>query len=333
MKLCTFEVKTPCGPLTRLGALLEGKILDLNLGYATYLHRVKKDEACYELSQIRLPPSMLELFKDWELRKDFAEITLDFVREELSKGKEPVGPMGERLLYPEGEVKLKAPIPRPTSIRDFLSFEKHAESKRGPKPKDWYEIPVYYKGNPDSVMGHEDEIPWPSYTELLDYELEYGIYILRKGKNIPVELASEYIAGFTIFNDVSARDIPEGFYLGPAKQKDFCNIMGPYLVTPDELDPYNLRMVSRINGETWSDGSSRTMYWKWEELVHFASLEETLMPGDFLGSGTIEGGCGLDHGRWIKPGDVIELEVEKIGVLRNRVGEKPERRSLRLRKK
>jgi 2-keto-4-pentenoate hydratase/2-oxohepta-3-ene-1,7-dioic acid hydratase in catechol pathway len=230
------------------------------------------------------------------------------------------------------EVKLKAPVPRPNSLRDYLAFEGHASfSGKRQLDKGWYEIPVCYKGNPDTVIGPEETIPWPSYTDLLDYELEYGIYIGKEGKNIPREKAGEYIAGYTILNDVSARDIQLQEMLagglGPVKGKDFCSVMGPCLVTPDEMNPSNLRMTARINGEVWSDNNSGTAYWTWPQIIEFASMEETLYPGDFLGSGTVEGGCGVELNRWIQPGDVIELEVEGIGILRNRVGEKPPKRT------
>jgi 2-keto-4-pentenoate hydratase/2-oxohepta-3-ene-1,7-dioic acid hydratase in catechol pathway len=116
--------------------------------------------------------------------------------------------------------------------------------------------------------------------------------------------------------------------------KDFCNVMGPFLVTPEDIDPSNLKMIARINGEVWSEGNSEGMYWSWGELIELVSMDETIYPGDFIGSGTIENGCGLDHGRWIKPGDIVELEIEGIGILRNRVGQKPEIvKSLRLRRK
>jgi 2-keto-4-pentenoate hydratase/2-oxohepta-3-ene-1,7-dioic acid hydratase in catechol pathway len=115
--------------------------------------------------------------------------------------------------------------------------------------------------------------------------------------------------------------------LGPVKGKDFCSVMGPCLVTPDEVNPANMRMTARINGEVWSDNNSGTSYWTWPQIIEFASMEETLYPGDFLGSGTVEKGCGGELNRWIQPGDVIELEVEGIGVLRNRVGKKPPKRT------
>jgi 2-keto-4-pentenoate hydratase/2-oxohepta-3-ene-1,7-dioic acid hydratase in catechol pathway len=223
-------------------------------------------------------------------------------------------------------------VPRPNSLRDYLSFEGHASlSGKRQLDKGWYEIPVCYKGNPDTVIGPDEVISWPAFTDLLDYELEYGIYIGKEGRNIPRERAEEYIVGYTIFNDISARDIQVKEMLagglGPAKGKDTCSVMGPCLATPDEVDPCNLRMTARVNGELWSDNNSGTAYWTWPQIIEFASMEETLYPGDFLGSGTVEGGCGMELNRWIQPGDVIELEVEGIGILRNRVGEKPPKRT------
>ena len=155
-----------------------------------------------------------------------------------------------------------------------------------------------------------------------------GVSISAKlGKNISVAEASEYIAGYTIYNDISARDIQfrhMTMALGPAKGKDFdnSNIMGPCLVTPDEIsDPYNLRMIARVNGEVWADGNTSDMYYSFEEMISFVSQSETLYPGEFLGSGTVGKGCGWELDRWIQPGDVIELEVENIGVLSNQIGE------------
>ena len=330
MKLVTFQLNTTIGPVERIGALHGEGIIDLNLGYVSWLAAAGEGRA-YEVAAHEMPPSMIRLLEGGGVAMDRARRTVEFVAAELSRRGRVVGPRKERIFYRRGEVRLMAPLPGPNSIRDFTCFEGHAQIM-GPKHRDWYEMPVHYNGNPRSVIGPEETIPWPSYTQLLDYELEYGIYIGRQGRNIPREEAAKYIAGFTIFNDVSARDVPRGAYLAPSKMKDFCNVMGPCLVTPDEIDPADLRMVARINGEVWTDGNSGTMYWTWAELIEFASMDETLYPGDFLGSGTVDNGCGIDHGRWIKPGDVIELEVEGIGILRNRVGARPKRaRSLRLR--
>jgi 2-keto-4-pentenoate hydratase/2-oxohepta-3-ene-1,7-dioic acid hydratase in catechol pathway len=242
-------------------------------------------------------------------------------------------------------VRLLAPLPRPRQMRDCMLFEKHlkqageqiARSQFGiigrllvafglPKiPKVWYDQPVYYKANRFSVIGPEQDVIWPSYSQLMDFECEMGIVIGKKGKDIQKENASDYIFGYIIFNDMSARDAQfkeMAGRLGPAKGKDFDtgNILGPWLVTKDEVpDPYNLTMIARVNGEEWCRGNSGDMHHSFEALIAHVSACETLYPGEFLGSGTVGDGCGLEHGRFLKPGDVIELEVSKLGVLRNRI--------------
>jgi len=330
MKLVTFEVPTQVGQIQRIGAMHQNKIIDLNMGYARYLAEKHGNSEAYELASAMLPPDMMAFLRSGEEGKGKAELTVDYVTKSQTKDS-LFGPRGEKIVYEASEVKLKAPVPRPNSLRDYLSFEGHS-SRSGKRKLDkgWYEMPVCYKGNPDSVIGPDELIPWPACTDSLDYELEYGVYIGREAKNISRERAEDYIAGYTIFNDVSARDIQfkemQAGGLGPAKGKDTCNVMGPCLVTPDEVDPGNLRMMARINGEVWSDNNSGTAYWTWPQIIEFASMEETLHPGDFLGSGTVEHGCGMELNRWIQPGDIIELEVEGIGILRNRVGEKPPKR-------
>ncbi len=331
MKLVTFEVSTPIGPLQRIGAIQQNNIIDLNIGYTTYLADKRGSHRAYDLASAVLPPYMIAFFRSGQEGIEAAETTIHYVVKQRSKT--PImGPSGEKIVYDMSEIKLKAPVPRPNSIRDYLAFEGHASfSGKRQLDKGWYEIPVCYKGNPNTVIGPEETIPWPVFTDLLDYELEYGIYIGKEGKNIPRERAEEYIAGYTILNDISARDIQLQEMLagglGPVKGKDFCSVMGPCLVTPDEVNASNLRMIARINGEVWSDNNSGTAYWTWPQIIEFASMEETLYPGDFLGSGTVEGGCGVELNRWLQPGDVIELEVEGIGILRNRVGEKPPKRT------
>ncbi len=236
-------------------------------------------------------------------------------------------------IFPISEVELLAPIPQPTSLRDFGVFKEHMDAAARITGKEispeWYKLPNYYRGStsPASIAGHEAVVTWPNYTEKLDFELEWGIYIGKQGKNISIDEAPEYIAGYTIYNDISARDIQfrhMTLSLGPAKGKDFdnSNIMGPWLVTPDEIgNPYNLNMIARVNGEIWTEGNTSDMYYSFAEMISFVSQSETLFPGDFLGSGTVGKGCGWELDRWIQPGDVIELEVENIGVLRNRIGE------------
>ncbi len=237
------------------------------------------------------------------------------------------------ILYSLSDVQLLAPFPRPASLRDFGVFKTHMDAASRITGKEisheWFKLPNYYRGStsPASIAGHEAVVTWPNYTEKLDFELEWGVYIGKTGKNISVEDAPDYIAGYTIYNDISARDIQfrhMTLSLGPAKGKDFdnSNIMGPYLVTPDEIgNPYNLKMTARVNGEVWSEGNTSDMYYSFAEMISFVSQSETLFPGEFLGSGTVGKGCGWELDRWIQPGDVIELEVEKIGILKNQIGE------------
>jgi 2-keto-4-pentenoate hydratase/2-oxohepta-3-ene-1,7-dioic acid hydratase in catechol pathway len=253
-------------------------------------------------------------------------------------------------------VTLLAPVPRPRSIRDFMAFEQHIlQATRtvtgwhfkplvvvdrwlrrlgGPGlikvSKVWYEQPVYYKSNAFSVVGPEADVRIPSYTSKFDYELELGIFIGKEGRDIPVERARDHIAGYTIFNDFSARDVQMREItgrLGPAKGKDFDtgNVLGPWLVTADEIpDPYDLTMVARVNGEEWSRGTTADMHYTFEQIVEHASRDETLYPGEFLGSGTVGGGCGLEFDRYLDAGDVVELEVDRLGTLRNRVIRPPD---------
>jgi 2-keto-4-pentenoate hydratase/2-oxohepta-3-ene-1,7-dioic acid hydratase in catechol pathway len=226
------------------------------------------------------------------------------------------------------EAQLLAPL-RPRSLRDFLTFEGHLKNAMTnlgrPIAPEWYTTPAYYKGMPDTVIGPEQEIPWPAYTEKLDHELELAIVIGRRGKDITRERALEHVFGYTLWNDMSARDVqsrelPVG--MGPAKAKDWdgSNVLGPCLVTADELDPRDIRLTVRINGETWGSDTTARMHHTIEDLVAYASQAQTLYPGEVLGSGTATGGSGVELNRWLKPGDVIEMEADGIGVLRNRVG-------------
>jgi 2-keto-4-pentenoate hydratase/2-oxohepta-3-ene-1,7-dioic acid hydratase in catechol pathway len=228
---------------------------------------------------------------------------------------------GERV--PLSEVTLRAPLPRPNSMRDFMLVEEHVRNSLGEVPAEWYEIPVYWKGNCDAVFGPEDEVPWPAYTEKLDYELEVGAVIGRRVRGVGVEDAADCIAGYTIFNDWSARDIQfreMKVGLGPGLGKDFATSLGPCLTTADAIDIKTAPMRARINGEVWSEGTLGAMRFSFPEVISHLSQEQTLHPGDILGSGTVGRGCGLELDRWIRPGDVVELEVEGIGALRNRVG-------------
>jgi 2-keto-4-pentenoate hydratase/2-oxohepta-3-ene-1,7-dioic acid hydratase in catechol pathway len=228
------------------------------------------------------------------------------------------------------DVRLLCPIDTLSSLRDFLAFEDHVENgarRRGGRvPEYWYEAPLYYKGNHHSTLGPDEELQWPSYTDYLDLELELAMIIGKRGRDIGKDEASEHIFGFTIFNDFSARDVQMQevtAWLGPAKGKDFANSFGPCIVTADELgtEP-DLEMICRVNGQEWGRARSSASYWSWADMIAHVSNGEDVYPGDVYGSGTPGGCCGLDLERRLSPGDVVELEIEKIGVLRNKIGPK-----------
>lgn len=223
------------------------------------------------------------------------------------------------------EVIYLAPV-EATSLRDFIAFEEHIKTVRGNRgaevPDAWYEMPVYYKGNHNSLLGHQEAIVWPDYSEVIDYELELGMVIGKEGSNISVEDAPKYIGGYTIMNDWSARDIQfreQTVGLGPSKGKDFGTSLGPWIVTPDEFNVLDSRMIARVNSKIWSDNNIGNIYWSINQMIEHASKSEILYPGDVFGSGTVGGGCGAEHGNWLQNDDVIELEVEGIGKLRSKV--------------
>jgi 2-keto-4-pentenoate hydratase/2-oxohepta-3-ene-1,7-dioic acid hydratase in catechol pathway len=228
------------------------------------------------------------------------------------------------------DARLLAPL-RPRSLRDFLAFKGHLDNvmpRLGREiAPEWFELPVYYKGLPDTVIGPDQEIPWPAYTDRLDHELELACVIGRRGKDIPKEQALEHVFGWTLWNDLSARDVqsrelPIG--MGPANAKDWdgSNVLGPCIVTADELDGSDVRLEVRVNGERWGGDTTANMHHSFADLIAYASLATTLYPGEVLGSGTATGGSGMELDRWLRPGDVIELEGEGVGVLRNTIGRK-----------
>jgi len=329
VRLATYLVE---GGDERLGALVDGRVLDLR--------------AAAESMGGEAPPwsaSMLEFLRAGPTGRREAE-------ELLAKR-----PDMEGLMHEVGEVQLRAPVPRPESLRDAMSFERHVvqatrvtglgrlagvdtvlERVVGPRRslagrlnRAFYVQPPYYRSNPRSVVGPGAEVRMPKGCQKFDYELEWGVFIAVQGRDISAQRAAEHIGGYTIFNDFSARDIQFAEMrsrLGPAKGKNFDtgNAMGPYLVTPEQLvDPYDLAMTARVNGQEWSRGNTGEAYWRFEQLIEHISRDETLYPGDFIGSGTCSGaqgmGCGLEQRRFLSPGDVVELEVQGMGVLRNRV--------------
>ena len=224
--------------------------------------------------------------------------------------------------------RLLAPLV-PRSFRDFLAFEGHllnAYRNLGREvPAEWYEVPVFYRSMGTTVTGPDTVLPWPSYSEQLDHELELAAVIGRPCRDVAPADALDCVFGFTIWNDMSARDVqrrelPIG--MGPAKAKEWdgSNVLGPCIVTRDEIDLDTLELEVRINGERWGGDRVAAMHHSFGALVAYASQDQTLLPGEVLGSGTATGGSGLELDRWIQPGDVIEMEAGPIGVLRNTVG-------------
>ena len=249
--------------------------------------------------------------------------------------------------YKLDTVRLLAPVPVPTQIREFSVFEQHirdaprASAKirarlAGKPPPDpaaasappeiFYRNPVFYMMNRFNVVGPDVDVEWPSYSAThFDYELEIGMFIGKRGKNIAKERAHEHIFGYTIFNDFSAREQQwreMETRLGPSKGKSFDtgNVVGPWIVTRDEIADIRDRQVEvRVNGEVWSKTQIKGMLHSFEDMIASTSRDETLQVGELFASGTVGGCCGMEIDRWIKVGDVVEFEVAGIGELRNRI--------------
>jgi 2-keto-4-pentenoate hydratase/2-oxohepta-3-ene-1,7-dioic acid hydratase in catechol pathway len=232
------------------------------------------------------------------------------------------------------EVELLAPLPQPRTLRDFYSFESHVKTARANRGlgmiPEWYEGPVFYFSNPNAIYGPEAAVPKPKATTKLDFELEVAVVIGRECRDLGPDEAESVIAGYLIMNDWSARDVQAREMkvgLGPAKGKDFATSLGPWLVTPNELADRvkdgrpHLTMTARINGQVVARGTLGDLHFSFGQMVAQASHDCTLYPGEVIGSGTVGTGCLLETGahRWLEPGDVVELEVERLGILRNRI--------------
>ena len=328
MNLVTFltreEARHP-----NVGAVLGDAVIDLEVA-STWAQG-----AC-NLSKQDVPASLLELIYMGPETWDYVRCILGNVAQAedplrlKGAGKKPVA-------FPRSSVRLLAPI-RPLTLRDGYAFEQHvktANANRGRDvPEEWYKFPIFYFSNPNSIFGPDDIIPYPSYTQAMDYELEIAVVIGKEGMDIKPEDAPDHIFGFTIFNDWSARDVQREEMkvgLGPAKGKDFASSLGPTVVTLDALNDraterpsvYDLTMIARVNGKELSRGNFKDIYWSFGDLIARASQSVMLYPGDVIGSGTLGTGCLLEltkgEGPWLQGGDVVELEIERIGVLRNTI--------------
>jgi fumarylacetoacetate (FAA) hydrolase len=315
----------------RPGIYLNGAILNLQAAQ-------RWAAAQHELPGEPLPGSVYELIAAGPQALQTAHATILAL-----EGKDPAklhDQQEEPVGLPVERVFLHPPLPRPMSLRDFYAFEQHVTTAHAIRGKtvaeEWYQFPVFYFSNPNAIFGPGETVPHPSYTQQMDYELEVACVIGRTGINIPVEKAESYIFGYTIFNDWSARDIQRREVkvgLGPAKAKDFASSLGPWIVTPEELQDratgrpgvYNLEMTARLNGRTMSQGNWQNLHYSFGEMIARASQDAYLFPGDVIGSGTVGSGCLLETtrgcGPWLAPGDVVELEIERLGVLRNTIVE------------
>lgn len=323
MKIVRFIPNNSFPKAPRLGAILDSKIVDLESAYRLYLldSNYCSSNAAFRISRQLLPSNTVRFLENGCLSMSAAENAIGFAR---SYGNESEV---EKPLYGYNEVKLLSPIERPPSMRDYLSFEEHIKNARKIRglevPAEWYKRPSHYKGNPATIIGHEEDVVWPEFTEELDYELEFACVIGKDGSDIKASDADDHIFGYMIMNDFSARDIQMkemGMGLGPGKGKDFATSLGPCIVTKDEIpDPYNMEMIARVNGEVWSKGNTNTMYRKFTDIIEYASQNESIVAGDILGSGTVGTGCGLELGKLLNDGDIVELEITGLGILRNRI--------------
>lgn len=317
MKLGRIAVQGPDGEVARLVLALpeEGRVIDLRSAKALALQRQgATPQAAQRLAAALFPESMAAAIA---LGDVFLAAARDIAVERPTEASIDIT-----------TVKWLS-ASDPSVVRDGLTFIGHIKGfheKIGQPPHaSLLKVPGYFKGSPHTVIGHEAEVPWPGYIQHMDYELELGYVVGRRAGNLRPENARDVLFGITIFNDFSARDrqaIEMPIAMGPTKCKDFAYGIGPWITTIDEFaDLDNISMEVRVNGETWGKGNSANKLWTVEELIAWASLGESLEPGDVIGSGTMGGGSALELDRKLQPGDVVELEVGGVGTLRNRMGQ------------
>ena len=327
MKFATYTLEGSIQP--RFGFKKDKYIVDV-LHAAIWANESKGNSSFLEI------PSTLKMALDnWGT--NFIKLKeLDDCLPDINIQSHSVG--GKPIAFLMNEVQLLAPVPDPQSFRDFYAFEQHVRAARKLRGlemhPDWFRIPIFYFSNPAAIYGHGSEIPYPRKTNELDFELEFAVIIAGAGSDILSKDADRHIAGYTICNDWSARDLQReemAMSLGPAKGKDFATSFGPYMVTPDELEDawdengkLNLRMTCHVNGTLISDGNTNDLYHPFKDMIERASMNTKLLSGDYLGSGTVGTGCILElrpenTGGWIKKGDVVTLEVKRLGVLENKI--------------
>lgn len=316
------------GDDTKLGIIVSEKVYDLS-------------EAAEAAGIQNFPDTMAAFLKEFESNMK----TATQLQQQISEGKLKVN--GNAL----SSTSLAAPVPHPTSCRDGYAFRQHvAAARRNRRVEmipEFDEYPIFYFTNHNAIQGPGDIFCMPDHFEKLDFELEVAVVIGKKGINIKAADADKYIAGYMIMNDMSARTLQMEemkLNLGPAKGKDFSTVIGPYLVTPDELEPYkiapkanhtgnnyNLKMTCKVNGVQVSEGNMGDMDWTFAEIIERCAYGVNILPGDVIGSGTVGTGCFLELNgtgllnnpdykpQWLKDGDVVEMEITGLGVLKNTI--------------
>jgi fumarylacetoacetate (FAA) hydrolase len=326
MKFVTYT--TYRGEKPRFGFIINENIIDI-MRSSIWLNEHNKNS-----SFLSIPTTLKLTLNEWN--KNFDKLVkLEQLIADLDYSTLQIN--GKSISIDLNDAHLLPPVPSPTSFRDFYAFEQHVKAARKLRGldmnPDWYKIPIFYFSNTTSLYGHKEDIPYPKETKELDFELELAVIIANGGKNIDKKDANELIAGYTILNDWSARDLQREemqMNLGPAKGKDFANSFGPYMVTPDELnnnwenDKMNLRMTCHLNDKLISDGNTNDLYHSFPTMIQRASMNVDLKPGDYIGSGTVGTGCILElrpetTGGWLKRGDTIRLEIDNIGILENTI--------------
>ena len=320
MKFLTFKTKNDNE--IRFGFKSYKKVIDIGLA-AKWLYEKKNDN-----SFINIPLTLHKALEKWDqnfrLLKALDSKLSDFNIESFS--------------YKESDLTILPPIINPPAFRDFYAFEQHVKAARKLRKldmhPDWYKIPIFYFSNPNCCYGHGENIPYPNGTTELDFELEFAVIIGNGGSNIKSSEANKVIAGYTILNDWSSRNLQREempMSLGPAKGKDFASSFGPYMVTPDEIESawkddgkLHLQMTCHVNGKKVSDGNTNDLYHSFGDMIERASMNTKLIPGEYIGSGTVGTGCILElrpenAGGWLKKGDIVTLEIERLGILENKI--------------
>lgn len=324
MKLCTFTIQTPVGEFARVGVAIDAdRVVDATAARIAHLERTLPLAAAARVAQAQVPPDMIKLIEAGHIAREWITEAVEDVTE---RG---IGATSrrERTLYNTQEIRLLAPIPRPPGIACFVTWPAHIEDSRDKGfpmlafPERDSDMRAYYKANPDAVEGPGTTIPRPGYAIETDVECEMAAVIGVGGRDLSIDEARQAIFGYTIFNDVSYRHIQSKemtFGLGPTKGKDadHSNVLGPWLVTADEVgDPQRLGMSFVVNGDVVSSYHTSNMAWGFADLVSYLSRGQTLMSGQILTSGAFPGGCGLDSNLRLTSGDVVEMRIDRLGSL------------------